>query len=111
WSFSTTYMNIASLLATGGDLIFSGDVEGYAFALDARTGEKLWSFNIGSTIASSPVTYSVNGRQYIAIGAGARITPPLLPNALFPERKQRMPQPASTLVVFTTPGPYPSQRR
>jgi alcohol dehydrogenase (cytochrome c) len=104
WSFPTTYLSISSLLATGGDLIFSGDIEGDALALDAKTGQKLWSFNIGSSIASSPMSYSVNGKQYVAIGSGARITPPLVPAALFPERKGRMPQPASTLFVFALPN-------
>jgi len=39
------YYNLSSLLTTAGDLVFGGDLEGNAFALDAKTGEKLWSFN------------------------------------------------------------------
>src|SRR5262249_7555236 len=70
WRYDTTGINVASLLATGGDLIFSGDVMGNAFALDARTGQKLWSFNTGAGMSGSPISYSVNGRQYIAVPTG-----------------------------------------
>ena len=70
WTFNTKYYNMSSLLATAGDLIFAGDLEGNVFALDAKTGMKLWSFNTGGRIASAAVSYSVNGRQYIAVGSG-----------------------------------------
>ena len=70
WTFNTRYYNMSSLLATAGDLIIGGDLDGDVFALDARTGQKLWSFNTGGRIASAAVSYSVNGRQYIAIGSG-----------------------------------------
>src|SRR6202035_3516957 len=70
WTFNTKYYNMSSLLATAGDLIFGGDLEGNAFALDARTGKKLWSFNTGGRIASAAVSYSVNGRQFVAVGSG-----------------------------------------
>src|SRR5262245_60558134 len=49
WRYLTRYMNVASLLSTGGDLVFSGDMLGEAFALDARTGAKLWAFNTGAS--------------------------------------------------------------
>ena len=48
WSYPYKYMLLASLLATAGDLVFTGDPEGFFFALDARTGTKLWSFQTGS---------------------------------------------------------------
>jgi outer membrane protein assembly factor BamB len=70
WRFATKYVNQSSLLVTAGDLIFGGDMDGDAFALDARTGRKLWSFNTGGRIVSPPVAFSVNGRQFVAIGSG-----------------------------------------
>jgi alcohol dehydrogenase (cytochrome c) len=61
---------LASALVTGSDLVFTGDPEGSFFALDAKTGQKLWSFNAGSGHRGSPITYSVNNRQYIAVPVG-----------------------------------------
>ena len=60
----------ASLLTTAGDLLFTGDPEGYFFALDARSGEKLWSFQTGSGLRGSPVTFRANGRQYVVTPSG-----------------------------------------
>lgn len=70
WSYRSKYPLLASTLATGGNLIFSGDPEGRFFALDALTGEKLWDFATGSGHRGSPMTYSVNGRQYVAVPTG-----------------------------------------
>ncbi len=70
WSYRSKYPLLASTLATAGNLIFSGDPEGHFFALDALSGQKLWSFSTGSGHRGSPVTYSVNGRQYVAVPSG-----------------------------------------
>jgi alcohol dehydrogenase (cytochrome c) len=103
WEFPTKFFNNASLLATAGDLIFGGDMDGDAFALDARTGKKLWSFNTGARIVGAPVSFSVNGKQFVAIasGGGASIEGQI---AMFwPETKDRQPQPAANLFVFALP--------
>ena len=60
----------ASVLTTGGGLVFAGTPAGQYVALDARTGEQLWMFNCGSGHHSSPSTYSVDGKQYIAVPVG-----------------------------------------
>ncbi len=106
WRYLTRYLNVASLLSTGGDLIFSGDVLGEAFALDARTGEKLWAFNIGASISGSPVSYSVKGRQYIAVPSGMGSLVGGVSSILWPEAEKKMPERASTLVVFALPENY-----
>ena len=93
---------MSSLLATAGDLIIGGDLEGYVFALDARTGKKLWSFNTGGRIASAAVSYSVNGRQFIAVGSGGGSETEGRLAKLYPEAP-RTSQPASTLFVFALP--------
>ena len=103
WSFPTTYFNVSSLLATAGDLIFGGDLMGHAFALDARTGEKLWSFNTGARIAAPPVSFAVNGRQYIAISTGGGSGTETFVPRIWPESKAHYPQAASTLFVFALP--------
>ena len=94
---------MSSLLATAGDLIFGGDLEGNVFALDARTGQKLWSFNTGGRIASAPVSYSVNGRQYIAIGSGGGSETEGRLAKIYPDSAGHLAQPASTLFVFALP--------
>ncbi|HEY6762164.1 MAG TPA: PQQ-dependent dehydrogenase, methanol/ethanol family [Baekduia sp.] len=60
----------ASVLATGGDLVFAGEPTGEFNAVDARTGNILWQFQCGSGHHSSPCSYSVDGRQYIAVPTG-----------------------------------------
>lgn len=103
WTFPTQYVNNSSLLATAGDLIFGGDMEGDAFALDARTGKKLWSFNTGARIVSPPVSFSVNGRQFIAIGSGGGSVADGQIATYWPETKNREAQSAATLFVFALP--------
>ena len=78
-----------SLVATGGGLIFGGDANGRFRALDQVTGEVLWEINLGSAITGFPVTYAVDGRQYVAVSTGTagtttaqiRLTPELRPSA------------------------------
>jgi alcohol dehydrogenase (cytochrome c) len=92
---------LSSLLTTGGDLLFTGDIEGRFLAFDAKTGEQLWSFNTGSGHRGSAITYSVNGRQYIAVPSGlGSIFVGGLP-AMWPEARNFMP--GSTLFVFALP--------
>jgi alcohol dehydrogenase (cytochrome c) len=70
WRWSNEIPMCASLLATGGDLVFGGEPTGEFNALDASSGELLWQFQCGSGHHSSPCTYSVDGRQYIAVPSG-----------------------------------------
>jgi alcohol dehydrogenase (cytochrome c) len=70
WSLRTRHPMVASVLATAGDLVFSGEPTGEFEALDARSGALLWKFQTGSGIHSSPMTYSVNGVQYIVVASG-----------------------------------------
>ena len=101
WSYPYKYLLLASILATGGDLIFTGDPEGFFFALDARTGEKVWSFQTGSGHRGSSVTYMVNGRQYIATPSGwGSLATSAFPD-LFPETESF--RGGSTLMVFALP--------
>jgi alcohol dehydrogenase (cytochrome c) len=63
----------AGVLTTASDLLFSGSREGYFFALNARTGELLWKASLGGQVNSGPMSYSVNGKQYIAVAAGTSL--------------------------------------
>jgi alcohol dehydrogenase (cytochrome c) len=70
WRWRNELPMCASVLATAGDLVFAGTPAGQFVALDARSGEELWQFNCGSGHHSSPCTYSVDGKQYIAVPVG-----------------------------------------
>jgi outer membrane protein assembly factor BamB len=70
WEFKMNDVTDAGILTTASDLLFSGGREGYFYALDARNGELLWKANVGGAVAAGPMSYAVNGRQYIAINAG-----------------------------------------
>ena len=86
-----------SVMATGGGLVFGGDVNGRFRALDQETGAVLWEINLGSPVVGFPITYAVDGRQYVAINTGAggginlRMTPELRPSV------------GSVLFVFALP--------
>jgi alcohol dehydrogenase (cytochrome c) len=70
WEFKMLDVTDAGILTTATDLLFSGGREGYFFALDGRSGELLWKANVGGAVASGPISYAVNGKQYIAVSAG-----------------------------------------
>jgi alcohol dehydrogenase (cytochrome c) len=70
WSWRAPHPMVASLLTTRGDLVFAGEPNGRFNAFDARTGELLWTFNTGAGNHGNPVTYSVNGKQYIGVPVG-----------------------------------------
>lgn len=101
WTYRYKYPLLASVLATAGGLIFTGDPEGFFFALDARSGKKLWSFQTGSGLRGSPISYAVNGRQYVATPSGwGSALAGLLPQ-LWPETE--MFRGGSSLFVFALP--------
>ncbi|BCB09468.1 quinoprotein ethanol dehydrogenase [Vreelandella venusta] len=60
----------AGVLATHGDLVFTGTGDGYFKAFHAETGEELWKFQVGTGIISPPVTWEMDGEQYIGVTAG-----------------------------------------
>ncbi|MBL8189502.1 MAG: PQQ-dependent dehydrogenase, methanol/ethanol family [Acidobacteria bacterium] len=71
WEYRISQGSLAAgLLATSGGIVFVGTREGNLIALDAKTGKFLWRFQTGATIAASPMSYAVDGKQFIAIAAG-----------------------------------------
>ncbi len=68
------YTNYAPLwggvLATAGGLVFTGNPEGYLMAFDAKSGEMLYKFNTGSGIVGSPITWEMDGEQYVSVVSG-----------------------------------------
>ncbi|MDC0598457.1 PQQ-binding-like beta-propeller repeat protein [Gammaproteobacteria bacterium] len=63
-----------SLLTTGGGLVFGGDIEGNVRALDQDTGEVLWEVKLDSSVTGYPISFAVDGRQYIAVSTGSSVT-------------------------------------
>jgi glucose dehydrogenase len=70
WQVRTDEPLIGGTLATAGDLVFTGEGSGYLSAFHARTGERLWRFDCGAGVNAPPVTYELDGRQYVAVAAG-----------------------------------------
>jgi alcohol dehydrogenase (cytochrome c) len=70
WKFEQFDVNDSGVLTTASDLLFTGGREGYFYALDARTGEPLWKASLGGQIVMAPVTYMVEGKQYVSVISG-----------------------------------------
>ncbi len=70
WSFKTDQPLIGGVLVTAGNLVFNGEGNGLFRAFDARTGKKLWEFQCGAGVNAPAVSYSVRGKQYVAVAAG-----------------------------------------
>ena len=66
------YPNWSGLLATGGNLVFSGSVDGDFSAYDAKSLKEVWNFGTGCGINAPPVTYTVDGKQYLALLVGSQ---------------------------------------
>jgi alcohol dehydrogenase (cytochrome c) len=96
-----------AVLTTGGGLLFVGSWDRFAFAYDARTGTELWKTRLPTQANGFPITYSVNGRQFVAIGAGASIQTSTwavrAPGVLMPE--MRNPAAGNGLFVFALDEP------
>ena len=84
-----------SLVTTGGGLGFGGDVNGRCRAHDQDTGEILWEVNIGSPVVGYPITFAVDGKQYVAVNTGSGLP------GLTPEIK---PSHGTNLFIFSLPN-------
>ena len=88
WTFEQRAAT-SSLVTTGGGLVFGGDVNGRFRAFDQETGDVLWEINLGSPVTGFPITFAVDGRQYVVASTGSaanaginlRMTPELRPSA------------------------------
>ena len=88
-----------SLVATGGGLVFGGDANGRFKAYDDKTGQVLWETIVGSASSGYPITYSVGGKQYVAIITG----PSLAANTDARQTPEYTPNNAPNIFVFALP--------
>lgn len=89
WQKKTENPLVGGVLATAGGLVFTGEGNGFLSAFDAETGEPLWQFQCGAGVNAPPISYEVDGTQYVAVAAGG--------NAVFGFKQ------GGALVVFALP--------
>jgi alcohol dehydrogenase (cytochrome c) len=89
-----------AMMSTGGGLVFHGDIKGWFKALDAKTGKTLWKFNAGSGITAAPMTYTLDGKQYVAVVSGRTLSIPAFFGALGEKMVAASPE-GGTLYVFS----------
>lgn len=70
WEFPIMPRSSAGITTTAGGLVFTGSADGYFFALNAATGEELWHISLGRRVHAAPMTYSVNGKQFVTVASG-----------------------------------------
>ena len=73
WEWSNRTPLISHTLSTAGDLVFQGTPEGKVVALNAKNGQELWSFSLGTPQSGGIMSYAVDGKQYLAVAAGGTL--------------------------------------
>jgi PQQ-dependent dehydrogenase (methanol/ethanol family) len=76
WGIKEDLPFLGGAMSTAGGLVFYGNTHGELKGLDAKTGNVLWTFNAGTGILQSPITYAIDGKQYLAVVAGRVKGPP-----------------------------------
>ena len=103
WSVEQRAAFLTAALPTAGGVVFAGDVDRNFRAYDVRTGEVLWQTRLGTSVQGFPVSYSVDGEQYIAVSTGlGGGSPRTVPREVSPEI--RHPRTGNALYVFKLPS-------
>jgi PQQ-dependent dehydrogenase (methanol/ethanol family) len=71
WQYHSNYPMLGGVAVTAGNLLFAGEFDGNFKAFNAQSGQELWHFQMGSGVCAPPITYRVNGKQYVAVAAGS----------------------------------------
>jgi alcohol dehydrogenase (cytochrome c) len=91
WQVKTARPLVGGTLATAGGLVFTGEANGHFSAYDAATGKALWTYQTGANVGAPPMSYTVNGRQFVAVATGAAPGPGGL-------------RPGGAILAFAVPG-------
>jgi len=70
WEFPIMPRSSAGITTTAGGIVFTGSADGYFFALDAANGEELWHISLGARVHAAPMTYAIDGQQFVTIASG-----------------------------------------
>jgi hypothetical protein len=102
WSYRppTGAAMTGSALATAGGIVFGGTADRQFFALEADSGKLLWEMRLNGDVSGAPITFTVEGRQYVAVGAGGRMGPTL---ALAPLTGAHVSDGSGVMWVFAVP--------
>lgn len=110
WTFQQRSSFLSSVLTTAGNIAFVGDFDRTFRAVDVASGQTLWKARLGTTVQGHPMTFSVNGKQYIAVTTGlGGGSPQQKPMELLPEVKR--PMQGNELYVFALPDRVSSPDR